>query len=132
MPSLTGQSFGKAIERLESAKLTYRTIGTGDTVTNQLPKAGSTLASGTQVIVYLGTEPSTEQENMPDVTGMSYNQARDTLSYYGIYIQTISPVLDGDRQLVSSQSIAGGTLVDHGTVVAVSLISDDDSMLGKY
>lgn len=132
MPSLTGQSLGKAIERLEGAKLAYRTIGTGDTVTNQLPKAGSTLASGTQVIVYLGAEPSTEQESLPDVTGMSYNQARDTLSYYGLYIQTISPVLDGDRQLVSSQSIAEGTLVDHGTVIAVSLISDDDSMLGKY
>lgn len=132
MPSITGQSLGKAIERLDNAKLKYRTIGTGDTVTNQLPKAGSTLASGTQVIVYLEAEPSTEQESLPDVTGMSYNQARDTLSYYGIYIQTISPVLNGDRQLVSSQNIAEGTLVDHGTVIAVSLISDDDSMLGKY
>lgn len=132
MPSLTGQSLSKAIDRLSNARLNYRTIGNGDTVTDQLPKAGSTLASGTQVIVYLGAEPSAEQESLPDLTGMSYNQARDTLSYYGIYIQTISPVLDGDRQLVSSQNISEGTLVDHGTVIAVSLISDDDSMLGKY
>ena len=63
---------------------------------------------------------------------MSYAQARDTLSYYGIYIHATSPVTDAGTQKVSSQSIQPGCLVGHGSIVEVTLFSDDDSMLGRY
>lgn len=132
MPTLEGLSIGEAAERLSSAKLNYRTIGSGSVVTDQLPKPGTVLAEGTQTIVYLDATPSEDMETVPDLTGMSYSQARDALSYYGIYIQTISPVSQADMQIVSSQSIESGTQVAHGAVVEVTLISTDDSMLGKY
>ena len=69
---------------------------------------------------------------MPELNGMSYAEARDTLSYYGIYINTSSPVTDAARQTVSAQSISPGTLAPHGTTVEVSLINSDESMLGRY
>ena len=132
MPQLSGLGLGEAVNRLEDSKLRYRTIGTGDKVTDQLPKAGVSIASGTQVILYLGAEPSGDMETVPELYGMSYMEARDTLSYYGIYIQTISPVTNAEEQTVSSQSIAAGAQVEHGSVIEVTLISSDESMLGKY
>ncbi len=132
MPDLQGLSLAEAEQSLQDAGLRYRSIGAGSNVTAQLPAAGVTLASGTQVILYLDAEPSPDREAVPDLSGMSYQEARDTLSYYGLYIQTVSPVTDTGQQTVSSQSIAPGTSVEHGSVVEVGLVSSDDSMLGKY
>ena len=131
MPSLRGLSYQDALRQLREAGLDARSIGSGEAVTDQLPAAGVRLAAGTQVILYLDASPSAELERMPDLSGMSYAQARDTLSWYGLYLQTFSKVSD-DTQTVGSQSIAPGRQVSHGTVVQVTLINSDDSMLGKY
>ena len=132
MPAVEGLSFEEAQKKLADAGLRCRRIGEGSSVTDQLPSAGVSLAEGTEVIVYLGAEPSPEQETMPDLTGMRYDEARDTLSYYGLYIQTNSPVFADGSQRVGSQNAAPGSLRRHGDVIQVTLISGDDSLLGKY
>lgn len=132
MPLVLDMPLDKAVSSVIDAGLEYRTIGQGSIVTNQLPYSGTSLAAGSQVILYLDEEPSTELETVPDLNGMSYAQARDVLSYYGIYIRTSSPVTDAEKQLVSAQSIAPGSMTSHGTAIEVSLISNDEAMLGKY
>lgn len=132
MPLVLDMPLDKAVSSIIDAGLGYRTIGQGNVVTNQLPYSGTSLAAGSQVILYLGEEPSTELETVPDLNGMSYAQARDVLSYYGIYIRTSSPVTDAEKQLVSAQSISPGSMTSHGTAIEVSLISNDEAMLGKY
>lgn len=132
MPLVLDMPLDKAVSSIIDAGLGYRTIGQGSVVTNQLPYSGTSLAAGSQVILYLGEEPSTELETVPDLNGMSYAQARDVLSYYGIYIRTSSPVTDAEKQLVSAQSISPGSMTSHGTAIEVSLISNDEAMLGKY
>ncbi len=132
MPDVEGLTLSEAARQLEDSRLRWRTIGDGDTVTAQLPAQGVSLAAGTQVILYMGAEPSSELETVPDLAGMRYCDARDALSYYGIYIQTVSPVTDSGSQTVSGQSVAAGTRVGHGSVVEVTLVSGDESMLGKY
>jgi len=132
MPMLLDKSLDSAASALKDVGLRYRTIGSGSTVTNQLPAAGVTLAADTEVIIYLDADPSQDKESVPDLSGMSYSQARDTLSYYGIYIKTTSPVTDAAQQSVISQSVSPGTYVSHGSVVEVALYSDDEAMLGRY
>lgn len=132
MPELCALDLAEARKALADAGLKYRTIGSGDTVTAQLPLAGVQIAHGTETILYLGAKPSDELETMPDISGMSYEEARDTLSYYGIYIRTSSSVSDPGEQRVSTQSVAAGTHVGHGSVVEVTLISSDESLLGRY
>ncbi len=90
------------------------------------------IAGGTEVILYLGAEPSQDLETVPELNGLSYREARDALSYYGLYIQTASPVSDAESQLVASQSAAPGTQLEHGAVISVTLIRADESMLGIY
>lgn len=69
---------------------------------------------------------------MPELTGMAYDEARDALSYYGIYLMTRSPVSDPAEQQVSGQSIPAGTALRHGDIVEVTLVDRDESWLGKY
>lgn len=132
MPPVEGLSLREAKEKLEASELRFRKIGDGDTVTDQLPAAGVSLAEGTEVIVYLGAEPSQETETVPDLTGMPYDEARDTLSYYGLYIRTNSPLFADGSQRIGSQNAAPGSQRRHGDVIQVTLISGDDSLLGKY
>lgn len=132
MPMLLDMEPQQAAETLADCGLRYRTIGYGGIVTDQLPAAGVSLAAGTEVILYFDAQPSEELEAVPELYGMTYSQARDTLSYYGIYIKTSSVVTEPDRQTVSSQSISPGSMAEHGSVVEVGLVSTDEAMLGKY
>lgn len=132
MPMLLDMSPAEAANVLAENDLRYRSIGFGPVVTDQLPAAGTSLAAGTEVILYFDAEPSQELESVPELGGMSYQQARDALSYYGVYIKTSSVITDPASQTVRAQSVAPGTYVSHGSTVEVTLIDSDESMLGKY
>ena len=132
VPDFTGLTRDNVSSAVSEAGLDFRSIGEGYTVTKQLPAAGVSIAAGSQIILYFDAEPSADRETVPELINMSYAQARDTLSYYGIYIQTASPVTDAGTQKVSTQSVKAGTEVGHGSVIEVTLISGDDSMLGRY
>lgn len=132
MPSVKGLSLEEAQRAITDAGLTYRVIGSGETVTDQLPAAYSVIADGSQIILYADAEPSTEQEEVPNVVGYSYTDASLILSYYGLYVQTSSSIVNPDSQMVSTQNIPEGTLVDHGTIVDVTLVSGDTSIIGRF
>lgn len=132
MPDVKGMSLTEAQIAVTNAGLTCRVIGDGDTVTDQLPVAYSIIADGSQVILYAGTEPSAEQEAVPNLIGYSYTDAALILSWYGLFVRTDSSVTNPDLQMVSTQSIAEGEMVDHGTIVNVTLVSGDTSMQGRY
>ena len=132
MPNIKGATLEAAEKSLADAGFTYRVIGSGKEVTDQLPAASAVVASGTQVIVYAGTAPSQTGEAMIDLTDLTYAVARDRLSQYGLFISTSSSVTSPNTQRVTAQSIAVGTDVKHGTVINVTLASNDSSMLGRY
>ena len=132
MPACVGLDLPEAAELLKGAGLRYRTRGQGSVVTNQLPATGMEIAAGTEVILYFDAEISPDLEKLPDLTGMDLDRARDTLSYYGLYLTTHSSITDSKHQTVSSQSLPTGTLLEHGTVVEVTLIDSDEEILGRY
>ena len=132
MPDCVGLDLPEAAERLKDADLRCRTIGAGSTVTNQLPAAGTEIAAGTEVILYFDAEISPDVETLPELTGMRYDEARDTLSYYGLYLTTRSSVTDPARQTVGGQSLPAGTQLRHGGVIEVTLIDSGEDLLGKY
>ena len=132
VPSLIGMSLDEAAMAVKDASLRYRTIGSGRVVTNQLPGEGSHIAEGTEIILYLDAEISPDREPMPELTGMTYEQARDALSYYGLYLSTSSRLVDPAAQIVSTQSLPAGTMLAHGTIIDVGLIDSDETILGKY
>lgn len=132
VPEVKGLPLSQAQQTLREAGLDYRMIGQGETVTDQLPFAGSVIQQGSQVILYLGESPSEELEEMPGVTGFTYSDAAKLLGSYGLFIRTDSSVTDPTSQVIATQTIPPGTAVEHGTVMGVTLVSSDIGMLGRY
>ncbi len=131
VPDVTGLSIAQAQRTLSENSLGYRVIGSGDTVTSQLPAANSVIASGSEVLLYAGASP-TGGGSVPDLSGMTYSQARQALAALGMFVGSDSSVTDADSQLVSGQSIRAGTDAGAGTVVTVTLYDNDEDLLGIY
>lgn len=132
VPELEGLSVDDARTKLSESGFECRLIGSGGTVTDQLPAANAVIADGSTVIIYAGSEPSAGLETMPDLRNMSYAEAAAELSKYGLFARTDTVISASDSQRVFSQSIVPGTPVKHGTIIEVTLLSEDESMLGKY
>jgi len=132
VPNVKTVDLTTAEKTLKDAGLTYRVIGSGGTVTDQLPAANAVVAAGSQIILYADAAPSDSTETMIDLTDLTYDIARDRLAYYGLFISTSSSVSDPSTQRVTAQSVAVGTDVKHGTVVNVTLVTNNTSMLGRY
>ena len=132
VPEVAGMSLAEAQRALTESGFKSRIIGEGDTVTDQLPRSGVVIASGSEVLLYAGQSPAPTQETMPDVRGLSYAEAVERLGDIGVYLSSGNSSTDAANLIVSGQSIAPGTAVEHGTVVDVTLYLNDISMLGIY
>ena len=132
VPDVSGMSLTEARSALTEAGLNCRVIGEGDTVTDQLPRAGAVIASGSEVLLYAGQSPSPVEETMPDLRGLSYEAAIEKLRGLGLYVTAGNGVTDAQSELISGQSIAPGESVEHGTVIEVTLYKNESSMLGIY
>ncbi len=130
VPNLKGLTLEQANAKLTEAGFTSRVIGSGSTVTAQLPAANAVIASNSQVIIYLDSEPSAGMETMPDLYGLSYSVARQQLGSMALFIRATGPITDASWVVVTGQTIKAGSSVAHGTVIEVSLI--DKSDLGTY
>lgn len=69
---------------------------------------------------------------MPGISGLSYAEAVKELDKYGVFVRSSTVVRDANAQRVFTQSVKAGADIKHGTVVEVTLASDDESILGRY
>jgi len=104
-------------KRLKALGLTAQYVGTGDTVTDQIPKQGTSVPGNSQILLYLGEEAQQRTVEVPDFTGMNRQQASAAAGALGLYIlpvgnQDISPTVT-----VTAQDIAPKTQVPVGTTI---------------
>lgn len=130
VPYVKNYTLDEATAALKAEGFTVRTVGSGDTVTAQVPSPGASVLYGSEVILYMGAEVSEEETTVPDISGMSYAAARNTLQSYGFYMRTTGVGLVSDSVTVSKQSIAAGETAVTGTIVEVTF--SDQSDLGRY
>ena len=129
VPRVIGKELAEAAGEITEAGFTYRTVGTGTTVTAQLPRSGSTVAANSEIVLYCGEEPEDKTVTMLDLTGLDYESARIRMGWAGLYINGEGALLSGSAY-VSKQSVAPGESIPVGSVVTVSL--SDSSNLGRY
>ncbi len=118
MPELTGMTQEEAAAALKNKSLTYRTLGTGAIVTDQIPAAGAELPGDSEVILYFDYEKSTEQVEVPDFVGYAVADVNWLANNAGVYVQAKGT----DRTsyaTVTYQSVEPGTKVDRGTTITV-------------
>ena len=120
VPNVVGLSKDAAAERLSANGCSFRTVGSGDTVTDQTPAGGAIVPNSAEIILYLGAEKSGEKCIVPNVVGDSAATANQKIVNAGL-IMGVSGATNASSSTVRaiSQSIAAGTEVEAGTVVRV-------------
>ena len=120
VPNVVGLSKDAAAERLSANGFSFRTVGSGDTVTDQTPAGGAIVPNSAEIILYLGAEKSGEKCVVPNVVGDSAATANQKIVNAGL-IMGVSGATNASSSTVRaiSQSIAAGTEVEAGTVVRV-------------
>lgn len=133
VPYVQGKGIDEATATLKDSGFAVRVEGDGDAVANQMPAAGATVISGTEVIIYVGeSEKPTDQVAVPDVSSMTYAEAKGALEGSGLYLKTSGASISVSGVTVSKQSVAAGEQVARGTVIEVTLIDSSASNLGRY
>jgi stage V sporulation protein D (sporulation-specific penicillin-binding protein) len=99
--------------------LTAEFIGSGETVTGQLPAAGQSLPGGSRTLVYLGGESAEETVTVPDFAGMNRQQASDEAGKLGLYILVTGNTDISPSVTVTAQSEPWGTPVPRGTTITL-------------
>lgn len=123
MINVTGYELTVAKGLLTDRGIRCRTVGSGNTVTGQLPKSGVTIPGSSTVILYLGEEVPTDKVTVPDLSGMSPSEAKNTLEEMGLFLRATGVTGEGSSLEAMSQSINAGTQVEPGTVVEVRFVS---------
>lgn len=119
VPDVVNDDLSTAKGKITTAKLTYKVVGNGDRVINQMPTANSSISSGGTVILYTeNTTTTNSTSTVPDFTGMTIAAANTAAVNAGINIQFAGNTSDG-TSVAYKQSVAGGQTVDTGTVVTV-------------
>lgn len=98
----------------------YRTVGDGETVTDQTPLGGAIVPTSAEIILYMGVEKSSELCKVPNVVGLSAADANKALVDAGLIMRsTGASGTDGIKAM--SQSVAPETETEAGTVVTVQM-----------
>ncbi len=117
----TGYDVDTAKIDITNRGLVCEVVGNGDTITSQVPAAGSTVSkNGGRVIVYTGAQEPQKTVEVPDVVGKSAEAANRILTNAGLNI-SLSGATNNKESTVATQSLAAGTTVAEGTVVEISL-----------
>jgi stage V sporulation protein D (sporulation-specific penicillin-binding protein) len=113
----TGLTLKEAEKQLKALGLTAQTVGTGETVTTQIPAAGYVVPGNSQVLLYMGEIPEERMVTVPDFVGMTRQQASDAAGLLGLHI-----LVAGNRDLqavVTAQSQPKDTQVPVGTTITL-------------
>jgi stage V sporulation protein D (sporulation-specific penicillin-binding protein) len=130
LPGVKNMSVEEAKEKLKALGFKVQIEGGGDTVIDQIPIANVNVAAGSTIILYTETGRPTNLVTVPDLFDMSYSKARETLEQAGLYIRSSGVIPSGSNTIVvARQSIEKGNEVSIGSVIEVTLIDRDQSII---
>ena len=120
VPNVVGMSLADAEARLtEYGFSAWRTVGNGETVTDQTPLGGAIVPANAEIILYMGAEKSDALSVVPNVVGQSASEANRLLTEAGLIMKVSGATEESKTVVAISQSLAKGTEVSAGTVVEV-------------
>ncbi|MBQ9492380.1 MAG: PASTA domain-containing protein [Oscillibacter sp.] len=118
-PNVVGRTLDEAVERLNHASFSYRTVGNGDTVTDQTPAGGAIVPNNAQIILYLGQTKPDELCTVPDVLGMSIEKANQAMTKAGLILRVSGTTRGASNILAIRQEQQPGSHLTAGSVVTV-------------
>ena len=120
LPDVIGMTEDEAAALLSGKSITYRTVGQGSTVSDQLPNPGAEGPGNSEIILYFGNAvKTTEQVEVPDFVGYGIADVDYLATNAGLYIQAKGTDHRDEYVTVAYQDIEPGTMVDRGTTITV-------------
>jgi beta-lactam-binding protein with PASTA domain/tRNA A-37 threonylcarbamoyl transferase component Bud32 len=127
VPDVVGMNYGDAVQALNDVNLkatkhevfSQKPVGK---VISQDPPAGEQVVEGTEIV--LDVSRGAKQVAVPNVVGMSEDNATTTLQQAGFEVSSTSAPSDSTPEgIVSDQSPDGGTQATKGSTVAITVSS---------
>ncbi len=121
-PRIIDMTKDEAAAAAESAGLTYRFLGEGDTVGDQVPSAGQKVPVDSQMIIYLGDRTkTTEPVTVPNLVGRAPEEVEAVLKNNNLYLRRtgVASSKYNWQTTAIKQNPAAGTKVSVGTVIEV-------------
>ena len=119
LPDVIGKTESEAAEVLSAKSITYRTVGNGSVVTDQLPSAGQEVPGHSEIVLYMGEEKVTEKTTVPNFIGYGVADVNWLANQYGLYIQAKGTDRTDVYVSAAYQDIPEGTEVDKWTTITV-------------
>ncbi len=119
VPNMVGMTVLDANRQLNARGFASKEVGVGSTVTYQYPAAGSSLARQSVVVLYTDEQAQGISVVVPDVSGKSVTEAKETLNASGLNLSVLGVEEDSANIKAMTQNYTAGTEVVMGTVVEV-------------
>lgn len=127
VPLMQDKSITNAKQTLDDLELTYEVIGEGNRVLAQCPQTGTAIQKGGKILLYTEDNVEPKKVVVPNLTGMTADQANQALTANGLNIVTLGASSQNSAAKVQFQSEPAGSTVDIGTVVSLTMIINDQS-----
>ena len=119
VPEVRGMTVAQAKSTIEAAGFKVRVKGENETVADQLPKPGVSIGANSTVIIYTDEIPEDNYVTVPNVTGLSAENAKAELEDYGLNFEISGAGRASAGARAVKQSINPGERVAPATVVSV-------------
>lgn len=128
VPNVVGLSLSDAKAKLDGVGFACRTVGDGDTVTDQTPVGGAIVPNNATVLLYLGAEKSKSLCTVPNVVGLSASEANKAMTNAGLIMKVSGATTASSGNVHAiTQDQSPGASVAAGSVVTVQF--GDNSVL---
>lgn len=123
LPNVRNNTINDAVSKLSALGFNVISNTTADpaiaTVYEQVPKSGVSLEPGAIVCLYASSEEPRTQVTVPNVNGMTAEQAQSTLKSHNLNF-----TIDGKKGKVISQEPTYGTQVEEGTIIDIVITKE--------
>ena len=129
-PKVDGKEISVAENMIKSKGLQCKVVGSGATVTRQVPSGGQAIPKGGMVVLYTDGDDTSKMATVPDFSGRTLGEANQAAANAGLNIQlninAASNQSEGGEARASEQSVKAGEQVPIGTVISVKFIYRDN------
>ena len=116
LANVKNKTVAEAKKIIENAGFTCKISGdSNDIVTEQMPKAGTSLLKDSTVLLYTEGNDTRISQTVPNLKDMTFTEAKAALKKKNLNIKFTG------SGVVTSQSVTAGTSVEEGTVIQVTL-----------
>jgi len=119
IPNVVGQLLDSAKTKLDAAHFSYRTVGSGNTVTDQTPAGGAIVPNNATIVLYMGEEKPDSLCAVPNVVGLTAAQANQAMTNAGLILKMSGTISGSGNVHAISQDIPSGTELEAGSIVEV-------------